>query len=460
MKTIHTCIIAAASLSLVSISAFAAAQGAPPMDDRYKNLDKELRKFADEPPPARATLVRTADLGWKPMQNVTEAFAKLLKDGVLKPGVDLRLDQMYRISGSHVLPDNVTISAKKGGGFHVIDAKENMKPLFRLGNGNVLNNVVLYYANTPKLGVRSIRHGIDFFDKQALRATDKHDILVKNCRLEGMIAIHIRLDGCKRVRLIGNHIIGGFWAVSPNVTDFVVRRCLFEKACCDGMKVGMRRALVEDCVFQNSRDGIDTTGGLNDVIVRNTIFRRLHVSGMDIKSFYARPKDLRPTRLHKNILVENCQFYDMPNAFVFTTEDYGLAKGGPEKALLTAGNVKTYAPHDVDINNCLIGHSEKPLLTSHQGGYGVNYPTDDGEYMRIFLLKDAHSIRYRNLRFSGERIKTAYIRSNGGTSHLSAESGKALDHDITGNILDKPAPPIKPGQTEAPFACGPQPLEQ
>jgi len=34
---------------------------------------------------------------------------------VLKPGVDLRLDQMCRSSGSCVLPDNVTISAVKGG---------------------------------------------------------------------------------------------------------------------------------------------------------------------------------------------------------------------------------------------------------------------------------------------------------------------------------------------------------
>jgi len=458
VKIIHSCIIAILTLTLVSmISLNVAAQGAPPMDDRYRKLDEELHKFADEPTPVR-TVLHSADLGWEPMQNVSEAFAKLLKEGVLKPGVDLRLDQMYRISGSYVLPDNVTISAVKGGGFHIIDAKENSAPLFKIGNGNVLNNVIFHYVNTPELGGRGIKHGVDFFDKQSLWASDKQDILIKNCRLEGMIAIHIRLDRCKRVRLIGCHIIGGFWAVSPDVTDFVVRRCLFEKACCDGMKVSLRRALVEDCVFQNSRDGIDSTGGLNDTIIRNSIFRRLHVSGLDIKSHYSSKEGLKPENV--NILVEECQFYDLPNAFVFTTEDYGLAKRGPEHALLTADNVKTYAPHDIDINNCLIGHSEKPLLTSHQGGYGVDYPTNEGEYMRIFLLKDAYSIRYRDLRISGDRIKEAYIRSMGGTTHLSAEAGKALDHSLTGNVLDKPAPPIKPGQTQAPFSCGPQLLEQ
>ena len=77
--------------------------------------------------------------------------------------------------------------------------------------------------------------------------------------------------------------------------------------------------------------------------------------------------------------------------------------------------------------------------------------------MRMFLLKDAYAIRYRNVRFSGERIMPVYARSNGGTTHLSKEAADALDQRVTGNVLAEPGPPIKPGVTEAPFACGPQP---
>lgn len=77
--------------------------------------------------------------------------------------------------------------------------------------------------------------------------------------------------------------------------------------------------------------------------------------------------------------------------------------------------------------------------------------------MRVFLLKDAYAIRYRNVRFSGDRIMPVCVRSLGGSHYLSAEAAKAIDHSITGNVLTEPAPPIEPGVTEAPFACGPQP---
>ena len=45
------------------------------------------------------------------------------------------------------------------------------------------------------------------------------------------------------------------------------------------------------------------------------------------------------------------------------------------------------------------------------------------------------------------------------TSALSNEATDAIDRSVTGNILDEPAPPIEPGVTEVPFACGPQAAE-
>lgn len=78
----------------------------------------------------------------------------------------------------------------------------------------------------------------------------------------------------------------------------------------------------------------------------------------------------------------------------------------------------------------------------------------------MILLKDAYSIRYRDARLSGERIKPVQISSIGGSRHLSEEAAQALEHTVTGNIVEEPAPPIRPGTTEVPFACGPQAMEQ
>jgi len=415
--------------------------------------------------PTLAATHRTADLGWTVNQDVSAAFAKLLADGTLKAGDELVLDHKYRISGSYTLPENFTLSAVKGGGFDVTDAKAHNRPLFMLDNGDTLKNLTIKYLNTPELGGRGYKHGVDFFDKQAIVARGKHDLLIENCHLEGMIAIHIRLDNCKKVKLIGCRIIGGFWAVTPDVDDFVVRRCLFEKSCCDGIKGRADGILVENCVFQDiCRDGIDTTGGLNDAVIRNCIFRRLGCSGLDLKSPY-----FRRLGRAKNvgILIEKCLFTDVPNGVVFTTSDVQRRKGGED--LLTAANIKKYVPHDIDINDCAFGHVEKPLRPSVFGkdmapdeyGYGVKYP-HKGEHMRLFLVKDAFDIRYKDARTFGDRIMPVYIRSSGGSRELSKAAADVIDRKtcITGNILKEPAKPPKPGDTTVPFACGPQPLEE
>jgi hypothetical protein len=129
---------------------------------------------------------------------------------------------------------------------------------------------------------------------------------------------------------------------------------------------------------------------------------------------------------------------------------------------LTPKNVKAYAPHDIEIVDCVVGHSEKPLKPSHEGGYGVNYPEKD-EYMRMVLLKDAYDVRYRDIRLSGERIVPYVISSAADTKYgsrfLSPEAARSFEHTITGNVLPDPAPPIEPGVTDVPFACGPQAAE-
>jgi hypothetical protein len=49
--------------------------------------------------------------------------------------------------------------------------------------------------------------------------------------------------------------------------------------------------------------------------------------------------------------------------------------------------------HDGTIKDCIVGHAERPLRPAREGGYGVNYPNEFGEHMRLILLKDGYAIR-------------------------------------------------------------------
>jgi len=409
--------------------------------------------------------------GWTANQDVTEDFAKLLGSGKLKAGEELILDHRYRISANHTLPDRFTLSAVRGAGFDVTDAAnpKSGRPLLELGNHNTLRNLTISYLNTPKLGPTGEKHEVNFTRRIGIQANGKHTLRIENCRLTGSIGHHLKLTDCSKVEVVGCHIAGGHWSVLlVGVSEMVFRRCLIEKCQGDAIKTGggstgaVRKVLVENCVFQdNLRDGIDTTGGFNDSVVRNCIFRRLRTSGMDIKSHYesrtGRIADLAPENI--GILVEKCLFHDMPNAIVLTTLDCGRRKG-PGHELLTAANMKKYAPHDIAINDCVVGHAEKPLRSAKEGGYGVNYPSDKGEHMRMLFLKDAYAIRYRNARFSGDRIIPVLVQSIGGSRHLSKEAAEAIEPTVTGSVADEQAPPIRPGITKPPFACGPRALKR
>jgi hypothetical protein len=433
-------------------------------------LPAQAEAVARQNDSTRRTIHRSSDFGWRADQDVTEELAGLLQRGELKAGEQLVLDHRYRLRGSHALPDNFTLSAVKGAGFDVTDAvePENNRPLLELGDGNTLRNLTITYLNTPEPGPTGEQRGVTFTSRLGIQARGKHNLRIQDCRLAGSIGHHLKLVDCRRPQVIGCHIAGGHWSIYlvGDVVDPVFRRCLIEKCQGDGIKTGgsggvVRGALVEECVFQdNLRDGIDTTGGFNDSVVRRTIFRRLGVSGMDIKSHYesktGRIEELSPENV--GILIENCLFHDTPNAIVLTTLDCGRRQG-PGKELLSADNIKTYAPHDIDINDCVFGHTEKPLRSHREGGYGVNYPSDEGEYMRMILLKDAYAIRYRNARLSGDRIKPVQISSIGGSRHLSQQAAESFEHTVTGNVVAEAAPPITPGVTEIPFDCGPRALD-
>ena len=410
------------------------------------------------------------ELGWMKGQDVTAALSQLLADGTFKPGDELRLEHRYRITGSHALPDRFTLSAVQGAGFEVADAVDpkSSRALLELGHGVTLRNLTIRYLDTPPLGPTGGKHGVHFTKRLGIQAREKKGIRIENCRLTGSINHHLRLTDCQDVEVTGTHVAGGYWSIMLTGCDkLLFRRCLIEQCQGDGIKTGggasgaVRNVRVENCVFQDcARDGIDTTGGFNDSVIRNCIFRRLGVSGLDLKSHYesrtGRIEDLAPENI--GIVVEDCLLHDMPNGLVITTLDCGRRKG-PGHELLNAANMKQYAPHNIDINNCVFGHAEKPLRPAHKGGYGVNYPTGDGEHMRMILMKDAYDIRYKNARIFGNRVMPVHVSSIGGSGHLSKEAAGAITPSITGNVLKQPAKAVRPGVRKAPFACGPQPTQ-
>lgn len=79
-----------------------------------------------------AETVHSSDLGWKEGKegkDITTKFKALLGTQSVKARDELVRDHTYRISGTYHLPDDFTLSAKKGAGFEVTDAKNNGAPL-------------------------------------------------------------------------------------------------------------------------------------------------------------------------------------------------------------------------------------------------------------------------------------------------------------------------------------------
>ena len=421
----------------------------------------------------KTTTRHSTDFGWKANQDVTGAFTKLLQDGTLKAGDECVLDHTYRIDimsdSQRALPDHFTLSAVKGAGFAVYGFTHDAEPgspVLELGDRNTVRNVTMTCEGVPT-EIRVPGRKAKFFDGVGILATDRKDILIENCRLSGLIRHNVQMRNCRRPKIIGCHIVGGFWSVHLGATDAIVWRCLFERSTCDSLKTGggTRRMLVENCVFQDNDlgDGIDTTGGFSDSVVRHSIFRRLRTFGIDVKSFTGGQVPVKEQ--NTNIRVENCLFHDIPNAISFSVTDESRRRGQGD--FLTCENIRAYAPHDIDIVDCVFGHAERPLRNNREGGYGVVYPKKD-EYMRCILLSHGYNIRYRDIRLSGERIIPFHIKYPSsseleGPSGVSKEALPGLGEDkdkVTGNVLDEAALRIKPGVMEAPFDCGPQPLDQ
>ncbi|MGJ8641202.1 MAG: right-handed parallel beta-helix repeat-containing protein [Opitutaceae bacterium] len=408
-------------------------------------------------------IVRSSELGWSEGDDITFKIEEALNEGN-----ELLLEHTYRIRLSHEFPDNFTLSAKKGAVLEVDDHGDSRKSLFVLGSSNTLRNVKIRYLHSPPIGPTGEIRGFDFLSRVGIAANGKSDILIEDCEFVGSINHHFKIQNCENLQVRRTRIAGGHWAVYlDNIDGLIFSECLIEKCQGDGIKTGggvngvVRNVLIENCVFQdNLRDGIDTTGGFNNAVISGSIFRRMQTSGLDIKSHYEMGEIFDHPPENVGIRVEGCVFLDMPNAIVISALDVTRDKIG--KTFLTAANIHKYAPHDIEIKDCVFGFVERPLLKAHEGGYGVNYPGRSREHMRMLYLKDGYNIRYRNVQFFGVAFSIFGSRfspikiSSSGVKHLSKQAIMALDRTVEGNIVKKDKPKFVAGDCEIPFKVGPK----
>ena len=229
--------------------------------------------------------------------------------------------------------------------------------------------------------------------------------------------------------------------------DFVVRETFFQDINGEAIKTsrapnaGTQRALIERCIFQGTwRDGIDTTGGFKDSVVRDCILRRNDVGGVgggiDIKTVIE-PKtadtDMHPDLMNKNIRIERCQFIDVPNAIVITAVDRANRP--------TVENVKQWVPHEIYIDDCTFERTRDwPNIT------------------RAILLKGGHTIRWNNAQrrgdvvFFGTMMPRKDSRGTYGESTMAALA--TVNFDVGGTELPVAEP--QPYNEDVPFPHGPQ----
>ncbi len=386
---------------------------------------------------------RSSALGWNAGQDVTKEFGVMVKQ--LVPGDRLLLEGKYDLTaGPYEFPDDFVLEAVQHGGFNVLDSAKNPGNTFRLGHRNVMRNVTISHPNAPTTTNKSTnpKRGVDFHTKTTIAVRNKDDCIFEYCRFEGNVGHHIEFENGNRHIIRHCHVVGGYWAVPfcARCLDFKVQYTFFHDIRGEAIKTlrgrnaGTERAVIEHCIFQGTwRDGIDTTGGFKDSIVRDCVFRRNDVGGVgggiDIKTVIETKTvegDMHPNLMNKNITIERCQFIDLPNAIVLTMID--------RAGVLTAATAPRWVPQEVYVNDCTFERTSEW----------------QGKVMGVFLVKGGHTLVWRNLQRRGD---LPLLRKYS-PDKLSDEVNAVLNLDLTGTELPQAAP--RPYDESVPFLHGPQ----
>lgn len=329
-------------------------------------------------------LTSGGDLGWSAGQDVTNEFAAVVRR--LRPGDTLVLEDMFRVRGSGIrLPDDVTLAGVEGGGLEVMDAGTNKDPLLFLGERNTFDGVTISsVASTPNTGYsgNDAKSGVDYAPGAIIAGFGTNGLTIRSSVFEGNVAMHFDLRFVSNVTVQDTVFDGGYYQMRwlGDGTNYTVERSVFQNSLGDGIKTGrtdgggIKNVRIADSYFiHNERDGIDTTGGLQNSVISNTVFVG---GGMDIKVIMEKPEDIRSAPLNSNITITGSQFIDTKNGIVTTMLD--------RAGLMTLANVEELMPNNIRVTDTIFEMTNR----------------DQGS-QRAFYIKDGHNITWDNVQLLG-----------------------------------------------------------
>lgn len=345
--------------------------------DFHVELSNGLKLYTS---PTAGGVVTSRQLNWQADEDITTRFQQIIDSGLLSGGVEFRLEDSVVFKWHSLqFPDDFTLSAVNGARLIVDDSLDfligddnDLYPFtFHLGARNTLKDLDVIWIDTEPEGVISNIHGF--------RGAYSDDSRIVGSRFEGNIEMFVAFHQTTNITIEDSVFDGAYWQVRLGGVDGAnITSSVFQNALGDGIKTalgdatGTRNVTVEASLFiDNARDGIDTTGGFRDSVVRDSFFVSNGVSAMDFKTPYKANRPLLDEQMNTNILIENTEFYDHGNNIVLTTTDYD--------GTITPENVDWRTIHNITVRDSVFA----------------------GDRGKIFFVKDSHGVYGENLTLLG-----------------------------------------------------------
>lgn len=282
----------------------------------------------------------SSQLGWNPASaNINSQLLNFINN-LSASGDSLHLEGLFKVNVASgwsrpIWKGNFTITADDGCGFDFIgtNGTNSAGEFFRLTNVMTLDNVLCqasqapetnYQGNNPTLGTD--HHRGTMWDAQGKR------MIVRSCTFKDNVEQFIEFSGPNALDIRNTHFRRGKSGIGcqGGSTNVYIYQTLFDDSMVDAIKTvnGAGNTavntgwVIDDCIFQGSRDGIDLTGGLENSSITNTIFRNLNVCALDAKILIEADKGTNLSSyahaVCKNIVFTNCDVYDTSSVFVLT----------------------------------------------------------------------------------------------------------------------------------------------
>ena len=314
----------------------------------------------------------TSEIGWKSGQDVTQQLRGVAQHS-LQDGGTLVLEHTYKLkSGSRILlPPGVVLAAVQGAGFDIVTAEASNRPALLMSDGSTLDNITITASGAPDTGYTGMLPdvGIDYHSARAIGIQNADNVTISNSSFSGNIDQFLDVDNSNNLMVTDTHFYGARTQVmlGGDVADATFLRVHFERALGDGIKtldggVIVRPTVIDSLFEDNARDGIDTTGGFKDGLIKDTVFYN-NSSALDIKTIIDNPNDLQFKDINSNITLDGVYIFGSGNGIVTTFED--------RIGAVTAAMADDYIPHDITVTNTTFENVGRPFLI--KDGYDITW---------------------------------------------------------------------------------------